>query len=171
MQHLHPDHTQSLRRGGGTGCETVLVTWRVDAESLARALRRPTSSNGHVERGADRDAELRLTVRQVRNGSSRRILTAEVVACLPTRARPVPLATASDAEITWSDSAADGWLHLDIAAADWSCAVSLRPARENALAYARTDLLQRLGIKGGRYEPLRATCAHDAETDRLEASA
>jgi hypothetical protein len=118
---------------------------------------------------------LRLTVRRRRGEDGEVELEARATAQLPGRARAIDVASAHGEAIRWSGEMSEdaaAWLHIDISADGWACSLSLRPGREAQLAYARTDLFQRLRIGGGRYEPKRAEitrCA--ARPDHLEVSA
>jgi len=132
-----------------TRTEVMRVLWRVDGRALDKALNL-SPVNGQSAPPGEGSLEL-LLEREIRQGEMRLKATATVHTCR--RDGSIRVYTAEADEISWID---DGkrLVNIDIHSEEWSCALTVQRLPSVRLRYARTDLMQRLGVGGGQYEPL-----------------
>lgn len=84
--------------------------------------------------------------------------------------RPLPM-RAAGRQVAWIDDPR-GMTHLEIDTPQWRCSVTLqRDAEGCRLRYALTDLFEKLGVRGGRYEPRQGSCANCDTADLARYSA
>ncbi|HYE60829.1 MAG TPA: hypothetical protein VD997_02440 [Phycisphaerales bacterium] len=114
-------------RGPRKRQRVVTVAWAVSRDAASRVW--------PVEAG-DGEVELRWVLEA---GVSRVVLS--------DGAREVVIAEGSSAVV-----ADEGLLHVEASAGEFGFAATLRAGR---VLYARTDVLGRLGVEGGRYEVVR----------------
>ncbi|MCK4873594.1 MAG: hypothetical protein KAS72_12805 [Phycisphaerales bacterium] len=151
--------------------EQFVVTWRVDAISLHAGVVALCSSLTEANPPACGDGLLTVTVR--RSAGERGLPQAWAVASvsLPGAGEAHRIYQAGSDEVVWIEDDPREFVHIEVRASSWMCSLTAdrrRPSR-GRVWYARTDLFERLGVKGGRYEPLVARWT-SATTATREAS-
>jgi hypothetical protein len=157
--------TTRKRRRRVAAPDRLVVEWRVDLGSLPREF----VDRETIARARREGAITLIAVRSPDDLGDVRVTT--WLHCAGDgEPRPLPM-RAAGRHVAWIDDPR-GMTHLEIDTPQWRCSVTLqRDAEGCRLRYALTNLFEKLGVRGGRYEPRQGSCANCDTADLARHSA